>query len=1474
MLENPKEEESDIKSNKNIEGDTKSKRTSTVIKNSDGTTTVTDIVTKIKPLNEIKMDPNAEIQSFKVEATSEDTRYINALYLKKEVAIIEGNNNLICIIPLNSLKKIFQLFDETIEMSFDRVSYGIYSTEEIIQFKQMVHYHNNEFKNENEKRYLEYNLEYAKKLRKGNLNEEQLNNAFLFYQKLKNSQNEHLNKSEKKLNDDNIDLKGKNKSDESNKKKNDDEENLKLNKIKKEEELILEKSDEEKKKLKLKLEEEQKKKEEEEKKLLELKKKKEQDEIAKKLIFLQEQITSKQEKEKSKEISNEKLKPSEKLKLNEKPKSSEIASEKSSEKLSEKLREKSKEKDEYDEKLIMTSSLPSDLYSNKSGDFIQNKSNIKNNNEDKSNTLENAMKINTTKSGIPLPVENKKNVKANILVSNIEPEFENEKKIKKPQKKQIKKPEIKNNDNSPINKNVENNKSQEPKKQKKKVIKKVIKKVQKHSSNSNYISDLVSFTGPQLENKQIYTENPKTTLQYNISHSGYKPNKYNNNQQCMICKGLPVRPQECINCHRQICTLCTYELEKSGFCDICNGRIEPINRNNNNNNIRFESNITKFQPKNNLYYGNENTYNTMNTKEFYEQNKDRFMNDTWKDDKNNYNSKNTNNTNYKSNLNLEFCECDLCGKSFPNENEKINHMNKAHNDKNINFNKNNFKRLLNNKSNQKGIRQQSVGAINLYICKYCNKTFGNKATRAAHIKNIHGEDDDEDNNDENINKNNQRKLNKNRSDLSIDFKNNTYEKRRKRLDSWFERYPCENCSQIFDNLNSLEYHMKNIHKKNLDEKNYLKNSMEKGINNNSTEINKNLDYFPCDYCSKVYNNIKELKEHTRDKHNKIFDEQKYLTKLNEINTGKTQEQYPEKYPCEYCNKTYNNLNTLIHHNNIDHNIEINKDEYLNKLNSKNNLNDNYTNLKKGCLNNYYPCQYCNKVYNNFNTLSNHVKNDHGKSINSQNSTPKTNKNQNQIVIKPNEHYCRYCLKKFPSIIQRDNHISAIHKITPFEEDKYRPLNYSKDIDRNSNNNHFCRHCGKNFLLKDERDLHLKNSHLINEDVINQNVQYILDKKKDNIDEDEMYYNNRRRYDLECKYCLRPFNSLKYLYQHMYEMHHIPINKNEENIPSNLEKEFECKYCNKTYNNLKSINYHLISAHHINENLSENEIHKSNHIKLKTKNLDDYFYCDNCGQVFNYRPNYISHLKEIHGISKINNSNSKISYKSDEEGNYDSIKKKLNDNEYERNKLNLTFKNGKYECNYCKKNYPNYEKCEKHIKRHHYYPDYYPQNPTSVIQGIKVKKGQFECDFCGIIYNYYNDCVRHISRHHLNDTNKIEEIPHNLIQGCNYINGKFDCNFCNKSYVLYKDCEKHIIKHHLNNKNDNDNLNNNNYGVNYNFSRVKRSEYNCFFCKQILKSKSLYISHLRDYHKIEFEDNVHLYDSCDKTSYRIQTEFLK
>ncbi len=99
----------------------------------------------------------------------------------------------------------------------------------------------------------------------------------------------------------------------------------------------------------------------------------------------------------------------------------------------------------------------------------------------------------------------------------------------------------------------------------------------------------------------------------------------------MINKKLPVSPQECIDCKRQICTICTYELDKNGICNEWEGRIELMNKGiNNNNNIIFESNIMRFQPKSNIIDA-RNKYNDLNEKEFYEQNKDRFMNDSWKE---------------------------------------------------------------------------------------------------------------------------------------------------------------------------------------------------------------------------------------------------------------------------------------------------------------------------------------------------------------------------------------------------------------------------------------------------------------------------------------------------------------------------------------------------------------------------------------------------------------------------------------------------------------------------------------------------------------------------------------------------------------------------------------------------------------------------------------------------------------------------
>ena len=205
------------------------------------------------------MDPNAQIQSYKVEATSEDKRYINALNLKNEVAIIEGSNNLICIIPLKSLKKIFKFFDETIEMSFDRVSYGIYSIEEIIQFKQMVHYRNLNI-NEDLKKDFQLKNDNAKKFKKGSLYGIQVNNVYSFYENMKNVDKDKLNKNEieKKKREDELRLKVKNQLDQL-KKKRENEDYLKMNKN--EEKVIISKTDEEKIKMKLKIEEENRKKE-------------------------------------------------------------------------------------------------------------------------------------------------------------------------------------------------------------------------------------------------------------------------------------------------------------------------------------------------------------------------------------------------------------------------------------------------------------------------------------------------------------------------------------------------------------------------------------------------------------------------------------------------------------------------------------------------------------------------------------------------------------------------------------------------------------------------------------------------------------------------------------------------------------------------------------------------------------------------------------------------------------------------------------------------------------------------------------------------------------------------------------------------------------------------------------------------------------------------------------------------------------
>ena len=119
--------------------------------------------------------------------------------------------------------------------------------------------------------------------------------------------------------------------------------------------------------------------------------------------------------------------------------------------------------------------------------------------------------------------------------------------------------------------------------------------------------------------------------------------KNNLNDKCILCKGLPVRPQQCEQCHSKFCTLCTYDLDVPSQCSECGGKIIIIKSNNKQSltssltsSTTFESNLTRavshkdiLKTHNNL---NNNKNKTSSQKDFYNANKDRYLiNSSWND---------------------------------------------------------------------------------------------------------------------------------------------------------------------------------------------------------------------------------------------------------------------------------------------------------------------------------------------------------------------------------------------------------------------------------------------------------------------------------------------------------------------------------------------------------------------------------------------------------------------------------------------------------------------------------------------------------------------------------------------------------------------------------------------------------------------------------------------------------------------------
>ena len=115
--------------------------TTSKIKKSEDGKTIQEFVTTYNKSNKIKVTEDVVIQSYTKDVEEDDDGkvYVNALKYKKELAVMIGDSHVdSCSISLSSADKIFRLFGESLEESFDLISYGIYSEQEIYKMTKNI----------------------------------------------------------------------------------------------------------------------------------------------------------------------------------------------------------------------------------------------------------------------------------------------------------------------------------------------------------------------------------------------------------------------------------------------------------------------------------------------------------------------------------------------------------------------------------------------------------------------------------------------------------------------------------------------------------------------------------------------------------------------------------------------------------------------------------------------------------------------------------------------------------------------------------------------------------------------------------------------------------------------------------------------------------------------------------------------------------------------------------------------------------------------------------------------------------------------------------------------------------------------------------------------------------------------------------------------------------------------------------------
>ena len=702
--------------------------TKTVTQKEDGSTRISERIVTKKKGNEINVADSTIVGEKEVVAGNNETQYIDAIKTKGELAILKGENQLMNIVNLESFEVILRLMGINLNEFYYYVSFGIYSSEEIYEFRKSIstkienkdkvdeYYKDYDYMTESDDKLILPTLfgdEIFERVQKriDIIMAEQKRKKIEEELRLKQELEEKERKGEEELRikkQEEGRLQREKEEEERIKREKEEMEKLEEEERKrKEEEMRLEK--EEKEKLKKEEEEKRKKefeekrqKENEEKKMrekeiqkkkeMEIKKKKEEEENKKKEMeekkkkVLDETIKKKKEEEekikkgfeeqkkeedfkKKTLLENKKKKEEETKKLKEKElqkkkefeaKMKEEASKLKGKELQKKKEEEEKKKEEIRKKKEEEAKKKKELENNKKKEEELKKRKIleekKKKEEDKKKKEEDIKKKKELEEKMKMKEEEKEKKKLELQRKKEEEEKKRkeEETIKKEKKK--KEEEEKRKEEEELRKKIEAKKNQQ-KSPDKKILKqaKPTKQLKKNIERSQTDYPLKSKASLEKE-KEKESENPEGEKLE--EENGEKPKK----KKKIIKKTITKMVKKKV--HKDSLEYLNYLKEKergfkaggvssSGVGGIGISYTTNISKPVNCECINCHTNISKNTgknlcdncinnlrgPKNNIdlkslkYYQDDNNdkFETIGTKEFYQLNKDRYLNDLWKE---------------------------------------------------------------------------------------------------------------------------------------------------------------------------------------------------------------------------------------------------------------------------------------------------------------------------------------------------------------------------------------------------------------------------------------------------------------------------------------------------------------------------------------------------------------------------------------------------------------------------------------------------------------------------------------------------------------------------------------------------------------------------------------------------------------------------------------------------------------------------